>query len=39
VKKRFDAPGVWRYQASVNANLNLRLSLNALLLSRAAVEV
>jgi hypothetical protein len=39
VKKTFDAQGLWHYQPSVNANLNLRLSLNALLPSRAAVEV
>jgi hypothetical protein len=39
VKKTFDAPDIWHYQTSVNANLNLRLSLNALLPRRAAVEV
>jgi len=39
LKKTFDAPGVCHYQARVNADLNLRLLLNALLQSRAAVEV
>jgi hypothetical protein len=37
--KTVDGPGVWHYQRSVNAGLNLRLLLNALLTSRAAVEV
>jgi hypothetical protein len=39
VKKTFDRSGLWHYQASVNADLNLRLLLNALLPRRAAVEV
>jgi hypothetical protein len=39
VKKTFDAAHVLDYQVRVNGNLNLRLFLNALLLSRAAVEV
>jgi hypothetical protein len=39
VKKTFDASDVWYYQTHVNAYLNLRLLLGALLLSRAAVEV
>jgi hypothetical protein len=38
-KKRFDRGTDWGYVSGVIMNLNLQLSLNALLSSRAAVEV
>jgi hypothetical protein len=38
-KKGVDPPAILGYQCCVIMNLNLRLSLNALLAGRAAVEV